>query len=166
MVCSTSGPSKCIKWKRFKTLCKSQWHFSSSSKDAIIFKPKRDIYFFGIGIFANDGHKDMTMSIWWSINGSEESEKLDKLFIDAEKDEESGTHDFNFVEMGLAQKVKVSAEEGLEIYLGLKDCGGSSTRCWYGNDGTPEHYNALEQEQDFEITRSNNDSNGTSADRG
>ena len=164
MVCSTSGPCKCIKWKRFATLVKSQWHFSSTSTDAIIFKPKRDIYFFGIGIYANDHQKDMTMSIWWGINDAEVSEKLDKLFIDGEKDEESCTHDFNFVDMGLAQKVKVSAEEDLEIYLGLKDSG--STTCWYGNDGQPENYNALEQEQDFEIKRSNNDGNGTSAARG
>ena len=124
---------KCIKWRRFKACSGGSWHISTSNTDALVFIPKRDIYFMGIGAFCNYNQKDMTMTIWWKLGDGEKSEELDKLLVDAEKDAELKTHDINITELG-ASPVKVSADDRLTVYIRLKECDGSTAgRCFYGN---------------------------------
>ena len=47
--------------------------------------------------------------------------------------------------MGFSKPVKVSADQELIVTLVLKDCGGETTsKCYYGNDGSPEDYNSID----------------------
>ena len=70
--------------------------------------------------------------------------------------------------MGFSKPVKVCADQELVVTMVLKDCAGDTTaRCYYGNCGNPEDYNAIEGNlPDFEMISSDKDGNGTSKDNG
>jgi len=67
MLSGVSSVMKPLKWTRFKDKSSGAWHISESSTDAVVFIPKRDIYFLGFGAYANHYAKDMTMTIWWFV---------------------------------------------------------------------------------------------------
>ena len=50
---SSSKSLKALTWRRFKEKSGGSWHISESNIDAVIFVPKRDIYFMGLGAYAN-----------------------------------------------------------------------------------------------------------------
>lgn len=99
--------------------------------DAVVFKPKRNVWFFGWGILANYNNKDMKIKFQWKI-GEEQSEEYELDFPDGEKDEEKKWHTIDIRNVG-CKPIKVN--EGERIHVKAKVGSDETRRCFYGYSG-------------------------------
>lgn len=97
----------------------------------------------GVGTFGAYNNKDITMKIWWKLNG-EKSEEFVRTCPEDEKDETMWSHDINFTELG-GSAVKVASGERLTCFIRLQDISGErSGRQWYGHKGSESEYNTID----------------------
>ena len=62
-------------WIRFQDFYLTDYYYMSSSYwDAVVFIPKRDIWFFGFGLFSNYNNKDVGIKFQWNLG--KEGEEL------------------------------------------------------------------------------------------
>mmetsp|Transcript_18089 Transcript_18089/g.30880 ORF Transcript_18089/g.30880 Transcript_18089/m.30880 type:complete len:198 (+) Transcript_18089:464-1057(+) len=87
--------SKCQQWVRFPEFYYTDYYYMNTRYyDAVVFIPKRTVYFFGFGIFANYNKANMELKVKWVID-SVESEEHEVNFDDDEKDPEKKWFEVN-----------------------------------------------------------------------
>ncbi len=108
-----SGSLEVIKWKRFRNLETSDYFYMSDTYfDAVVFKPKIDVYFLGFGLFKHYEGATYTLTFKYSIE-QEQSEEFN-VEVTKEMYSENGIYFFDFQELGMPP-VKVSAEANLHV---------------------------------------------------
>ena len=56
------------KWMRFKEWTTTDYFYMSKNyPDAVIFRPKKDITFYGVGVFSNFRQMDIKVKFWWAL---------------------------------------------------------------------------------------------------
>lgn len=65
--------------------------------EGIVFIPKRDVWFYGWGVFAEKNGEDMPLDVQWHI-GEERSEQFSFIMKDADKDPENKWHSIDIRE--------------------------------------------------------------------
>ena len=99
--------------------------------DAVIFKPKRAVWFFGWGLFANYNNKDMKVKVQWKID-EEQSDEYELEFPDGSKDPDRKWHTIDIRDCGV-KPIKVN--EGQVIHVKTKVDNDDMRRCFYGYSG-------------------------------
>lgn len=70
-----SGSFEAKRWKRFpKVEFNSYFYMSDSYYDAVMFKPKRDIYFLGFGFLNQYEKKEFKLKFKYNIEGIDSQE--------------------------------------------------------------------------------------------
>ena len=133
-VVSAAGSSlKPIMWVRFPEFYYTDYFYMNTRYwDAVIFKPKRNIWFFGWGLFANYNGKDIKVKIQWKID-EEQSEEFELEFADGSKDAEKKWHTIDIRDVGV-KPIKVN--EGQVIHVKTKVDDDEMRRCFYGYSGS------------------------------
>ena len=157
-----------MKWVRFKSNTGfdqgDYWHPSTSSNDAIIFKPKLPIKFIGFGCWASHARKTMKLVYWWFIDG----EKSEEYPVDLEPenaDPEKNWHEIDIRELGCSP-IFVGEGQKIEIVFKSREEGYDGNNYMiYGNGG--DSFREIDgQDYDFDIERSDKDNNGTGTSMG
>lgn len=126
---------------------------SSSSWEGLVFTPKRDVWWFGCGVFGEYQGKDMPIAFQWYI-GEEKSEEYKFSVPGAELDEQNKWTPIDIREYCSHPPIHVS--EGTKITIQFKVTSNDIEYCTrYGNDGNRIYYSVKEgQEYDFDISSS------------
>ena len=67
-----SGSLESKKWKRFPKIEQGDYFYMSETYwDAVVFKPKKDIYFLGFGLNNQYEKKDFKIKFKYNIDGTE-----------------------------------------------------------------------------------------------
>lgn len=109
--------------------------------DSIAYIPKRDVWFYGFGIFSNYNKRDMQLKVKWAIGsarhdwGEFESEWFDYEALDAEKDEETKLFTVDIRNFG---EKPIRVAEGQWIHCQVKHTTEDYDlrRTGYGQEGT------------------------------
>ena len=100
-------------WRRFKNFHDSDYCcLERDHLDAVIFKPKRDIVFYGYGVFSSYYKRDITIKCGWEID-DERSEMHEITFVEADKSEKN-TFDFLLTDVG---EKPIKVKEGSSIHV-------------------------------------------------
>lgn len=155
------------KWRRFKDNIKTDYTYLDYTEgyfDAVTFIPKRDVWFFGFGIYPNYHKKDMDLKIKWAIGPSGAdymSEVHDLKVVQDEVDQEMNWFTVDIRDYG-EKPIKVS--EGTHIHVleqQTKD-DYELRRVNYGCNGDKRYYSELpDQEYEFDIEYSTLNRNNT-----
>jgi len=122
-----------IMWVRFPEFYYTDYFYMNTRYwDAVVFKPKRTIWFFGWGLFANYNGKDIKVKIQWKID-EEQSEEFEMEFADGSKDAEKKWHTIDIRDVGV-KPIKVN--EGQVIHVKTKVDDDEMRRCFYGYSGS------------------------------
>lgn len=112
LVCNEEGGSTFVKWVRFPDFYTTDYFYMETHNwDAVTFVPKRNVKFFGFGIFASYNNKDMEYKIKYQI-GDDMSEEFIYQIADAEKDPEKKWFEILLTNLG-AKPVKVAADTNI-----------------------------------------------------
>ena len=84
---------------------------------------------------------------------------------DSEKDDETKTHRITVADLGM-KPFKVEAGTKITLMIRNNSSDYEIRRCYYGREGNPENYKALDQDQVFEVESSEHNQNGTSSNWG
>ena len=131
-----------MRWKRFRRCVDSYWYLSTTSVDALKFIPKRDIKFFGFGMFSNYNGKDMTMKVSWFLEDEDPGESREWYEVTVNIDECELAYEgspgkvFDFYIQSVGQKPFI-VREGQKLTVMAKSTHSDSTlaRQYYGSDG-------------------------------
>ena len=123
------------RWKRHKQLEQDDYMCSSSNSwDAICLTPKKNIYFFGFGVYGSYFRKTMKLTLSWVI-GDNVSENYPMEFQVSEMPADK-IYSFNITDYG---EKPIKVPQGMKIHLRLKattDCNYQERSWWYGTGGT------------------------------
>jgi hypothetical protein len=72
--CAFKAP---VKWIRFKNFVEDYFYMETEYKDAVIFKPKVEVVFYGFGLFTNYHNKDVTYKIQIAFDSDQPCEEIE-----------------------------------------------------------------------------------------
>ena len=135
-----SGPKM---WMRFKTINIIDFtYLEIEGWDAICFKPLKDVFFFGFGVFGSYEKLDMKIKVSWEIDRIAYPE-FSVVNIYSDKDPEKKWFVIDIRKFGV-KPIKVS--EGTEIHCKMR-CESTDyalRRAFYGENGTRAVYSTIE----------------------
>jgi len=115
--------------------------------DAVVFIPKRPVFFFGFGVMANYNSKNMKLKIQWNIH-DQDSEIYEIECLDCDKDSVNKWFEIKISEFGV-KPIRVNATD--RIHCKVRVCDDDSRRTLYGYSGYKDNYKKIEgQEYDFD----------------
>ena len=101
--------------------------------DAVVFKPKRNIIFYGFGVFANYNGEDVDLKFKWKIgDDGEHSEEFKQVYADSDKDPDRKWFTIDIRDFGV-KPIKVGEGERLHVMAAVNN--DNCRRCFYGYCG-------------------------------
>jgi hypothetical protein len=107
--------------------------------DAVIFKPKRNVLFYGFGLMSSYNSVPVKYTINWAIN-DQKGEEFNCDFEDSEKDPEKKWYTIDFRNYGI-KPIKVNEGEAIHCIAKVRD--DESRRCFYGYSGYRDRYSSI-----------------------
>jgi hypothetical protein len=155
-------------WIRFPEFYYTDYFYMNTTYyDAVVFVPKKNIVFFGWGLFANYNGKDISYKVAWRIGkDGVKSDEHEVSFLDSEKDPEKKWNTVDLRKLGV-KPIRVSEGEHIHVMAKIVEGTDDARRCFYGYGGYRERIcNIPNQEYDFDTDYSSENDNSTSADWG
>lgn len=139
-----------INWYRFsRYIYDDYWPMSINYWEGIVFIPKRDVWWFGFGVFAEKNGRDMPLDVQWHID-DEISEQYHFTMMDADKDPVNKWHSIDIREKFDHPPIRVS--EGQRIAIKIRPTDDDRRRTWIGTHGGHNYYSTKEgQDYDFDV---------------
>lgn len=130
------------RWARFPEFYYTDYFYMNTRYwDAVVFIPKRNIVFFGWGLFANFNGTDMDLKVQWQIGEQgEKSDEYELKMSDSDKEPEKKWFTIDIREFGV-KPIKVN--EGERIHVKCKVGNDEQRRCFYGYSGNKEKYSVI-----------------------
>ena len=125
-----SGSFLAKKWKRFGKIEQGDYFYMSETQwDAVVFKPKKDIYFLGFGFLNQYEKKDFKITFKYNVDGNDSPEMEFDICQDTAVD---NMLEVDFQKLGISP-IAVRAE--VQLHLMAKAHCSTSLRFNYGYDG-------------------------------